>query len=84
VSSANRQQSPSALGWPDRRLAPDREGGNPLVVTPRTAIDGLWLASAYVFGGGFTGAMIGGATAARDAIRMADRRLKLPALGALS
>lgn len=65
-------------------FAPEREGGNPLVVTPRTAIDGLWLASAYVFGGGFTGAMIGGATAARDAIRMADRRQKLPALGALS
>lgn len=37
--------------------------------TPRTRIDGLWLASAYTFGGGFTGAMLGGAEAARQAIK---------------
>ena len=39
--------------------------------TPRTRIDGLWLASAYTFGGGFTGAMLGGAEAARQAIKAA-------------
>ena len=39
--------------------------------TPRTPIDGLWLASAYTFGGGFTGAMLGGAEAARQALRQA-------------
>ena len=39
--------------------------------TPRTRIDGLWLASAYTFGGGFSGAMLGGAEAARQAIKAA-------------
>jgi phytoene dehydrogenase-like protein len=39
---------------------------------PRTRIDGLWLASAYTFGGGFTGAMLGGAEAARQALKAAD------------
>lgn len=39
--------------------------------TPRTRINGLWLASAYTFGGGFTGAMLGGAEAARQAIKAA-------------
>jgi all-trans-retinol 13,14-reductase len=65
-------------------FAPDRKGGNPLAMQARTTIEGLWLASAYVFGGGFTGAMIGGATAARDALRAAGDRLHLSALGALS
>ena len=37
--------------------------------SPRTRIDGLWLASAYTFGGGFTGAMLGGAEAARQALK---------------
>ena len=36
---------------------------------PRTAIAGLWLASAYTSSGGFTGAMFGGAQAAREAMR---------------
>jgi all-trans-retinol 13,14-reductase len=65
-------------------FAPELDGGNPLAVTPRTAIDGLWLASAYVFGGGFTGAMIGGATAAREALRATGRRLNLHSLGDIS
>jgi phytoene dehydrogenase-like protein len=39
--------------------------------SPRTHIEGLWLASAYTFGGGFTGAMLGGAEAARQAIKAA-------------
>jgi all-trans-retinol 13,14-reductase len=38
---------------------------------PRTAIDGLWLASSYTSGGGFTGAMIGGGQAASKAMREA-------------
>jgi all-trans-retinol 13,14-reductase len=38
---------------------------------PRTAIDGLWLASSYTSGGGFTGAMIGGGQAASQAMREA-------------
>ena len=37
--------------------------------TPRTSVGGLWLASAYTFGGGFTGAMLGGAEAARQALK---------------
>ena len=36
--------------------------------TPKTAIKGLWLASAYTAAGGFTGAMMGGAMAARAAL----------------
>jgi phytoene dehydrogenase-like protein len=36
---------------------------------PRTAIPGLWLASAFTSGGGFTGAMLGGAQAATEAMR---------------
>ena len=47
------------------------EGGvtDALGFKPQTSIDGLWLASAYTFGGGFTGAMLGGADAARQAIK---------------
>ena len=41
---------------------------------PRTPIAGLWLASAYAHGGGFTGAMIGGAQAARRAMREVKAR----------
>jgi len=37
--------------------------------TPRTTVAGLWLASAFSATGGFTGAMLGGATAARAALR---------------
>jgi all-trans-retinol 13,14-reductase len=65
-------------------FAPEREGSNPLAMTARTTIKGLWLASAYVFGGGFTGAMIGGATAARDAIRATEGYMARDTLGALS
>jgi all-trans-retinol 13,14-reductase len=79
------------LNTPDGAVygfAPEREGSNPLGVTARTTIKGLWLASAYAFGGGFTGAMMGGALAARDAIRAAEGTIKgstaRAALGALS
>ena len=41
----------------------------PSQMSPRTPIEGLWLASAFVSGGGFTGAMMGGAAAARAALR---------------
>ena len=41
----------------------------PSQMSPRTPIKGLWLASAFVSGGGFTGAMLGGAAAARAALR---------------
>jgi phytoene dehydrogenase-like protein len=67
------------LNTPDGAVygfAPEREGSNPLGVTARTAIRGLWLASAYTFGGGFTGAMMGGALAARDAIRATEGSIK--------
>ena len=40
-----------------------------LMRSPHTAVPGLYLASAWSAGGGFTGAMIGGATAARAALR---------------
>ncbi len=41
---------------------------------PRTAIESLWLASAYTGSGGFTGAMFGGAQAAEQAMREAGIR----------
>jgi all-trans-retinol 13,14-reductase len=37
--------------------------------TPKTTMEGLWIASAFCGSGGFTGAMLGGAAAARAAIR---------------
>jgi all-trans-retinol 13,14-reductase len=52
-------------------FAPEDSAAGPRSVTPRTAIKGLWLASAYVSGGGFTGAMPGGAAAARAAMKAA-------------
>jgi phytoene dehydrogenase-like protein len=36
---------------------------------PRTTVPGLWLASAFTSGGGFTGSMLGGAQAATEAMR---------------
>jgi hypothetical protein len=53
-------------------FAPEGSLADVFSFTPRTRIDGLWLASAYTFGGGFTGAMLGGAEAARQAIKAAD------------
>lgn len=50
-------------------FASDTTMMTPKHMTPRTPIDGLWLASAFVSGGGFTGAMLGGAAAARAALR---------------
>jgi phytoene dehydrogenase-like protein len=41
---------------------------------PRTAIKGLWLASAYAQSGGFTGAMFGGAQAAEQALQEVGAR----------
>lgn len=37
--------------------------------SPRTALDGLYLASAYACSGGYTGAILGGAMAARKVLR---------------
>jgi phytoene dehydrogenase-like protein len=37
----------------------------------RTPVKGLYLASAWGMGGGYTGAMLGGAAAAREAMRLA-------------
>ncbi len=42
--------------------------------TPKTAIEGLWLASAFCGSGGFTGAMLSGAAAARAAIKETSSR----------
>jgi all-trans-retinol 13,14-reductase len=47
-------------------FAPESRGFMPLAAT---AIDGLYLASAYTGGGGFTGAILGGGWAARAAMR---------------
>ena len=54
-------------------FAPEGSLADVFSFTPRTRVDGLWLASAYTFGGGFTGAMLGGAEAARQAIKAAGR-----------
>jgi phytoene dehydrogenase-like protein len=79
------------LNTPDGAVygfAPEREGINPLGMTARTTIAGLWLASAYVFGGGYTGAMMGGAAAAREVVRATEasmtRATARNALGSLS
>jgi all-trans-retinol 13,14-reductase len=45
-------------------FAPEQVG-----VGARTVIDGLYLASAWTMGGGYTGAMLGGAAAVREAAR---------------
>jgi all-trans-retinol 13,14-reductase len=50
-------------------FAPEGTLGQTVKQGPRTTIDGLWLASAYTSGGGFTGAMLGGAQAASQAMR---------------
>jgi len=42
--------------------------------TPKTTIEGLWLASAYANSGGFTGAILGGAMAARMAMYQKGER----------
>jgi phytoene dehydrogenase-like protein len=42
--------------------------GIPRFPSARTPVDGLWLASAFLFGGGFSGAMMSGAVAARMAL----------------
>jgi all-trans-retinol 13,14-reductase len=54
------------------------EGSGPIHIAPGTAIDGLWLASAYTFAGGYTGATVGGAMAARAAMTAANVRAKAP------
>jgi all-trans-retinol 13,14-reductase len=52
-------------------FAPEGSLGEAIKQGPRSAIEGLWLASSYTSGGGFTGAMIGGAQAAGQAMREA-------------
>jgi all-trans-retinol 13,14-reductase len=47
-------------------FAPAMRGMRPLATT---AIDGLYLASAFTGGGGFTGAILGGGWAARAAMK---------------
>jgi phytoene dehydrogenase-like protein len=42
--------------------------GLPSMPALRTAVPGLWLASAFVFGGGYSGAMMSGAVAAKAAL----------------
>jgi len=50
-------------------FAPEGTLGQVIKKGPRTSIHGFWLASAYTSGGGFTGAMFGGAQAASQALR---------------
>ena len=52
-------------------FAPESRGFTPLA---ETAIAGLYLASAFTGGGGFTGAILGGAWAARAAARSDAKR----------
>jgi phytoene dehydrogenase-like protein len=61
-------------------FAPETRGFMPV---PTTAIDGLYLASAFTCGGGFTGAILGGGWAARAAMKArAQRKLRARAPGA--
>ncbi len=52
-------------------FAPEGTLGDAIRQGPRTEIEGLWLASSYTTGGGFTVAMLGGAQAASNAMRKA-------------
>ncbi|MGP0093454.1 MAG: phytoene desaturase family protein [Xanthobacteraceae bacterium] len=52
-------------------FAPYGSPGQAFGLTPRTHIAGLLLASAFTFGGGFSGAIMGGAEAARAAVKAA-------------
>lgn len=56
----------AVYGW-DYRIPEGIPRGGPLG-SPATYVDGLWLASSYSSMGGFTGAMGGGAAAARAAM----------------
>jgi phytoene dehydrogenase-like protein len=59
------------LNTPDGAIygfAPHREAGSVFERGPRTPVPGLLHASAFTGGGGFTGAMMGGAAAARMAM----------------
>ena len=61
-------------------FAPETRG---FVPVPATAIDGLYLASAFTGGGGFTGAILGGGWAARAAMKARARReMRVRAAGA--
>lgn len=64
-------------------FAPEGTLGDTMKLGPRTAIEGLWLASAFAGSGGFTGSMLGGGTAASQALKGALRSTKLgkPAKG---
>jgi phytoene dehydrogenase-like protein len=68
------------LGTPGGALygfAPEARG---FVPVPTTAIDGLYLASAFTGGGGFTGAILGGGWAARAAMKQQiERDARAPA-----
>jgi all-trans-retinol 13,14-reductase len=57
-------------------FAPESRGFTPLA---ETAVGGLYLASAFTGGGGFTGAILGGGWAARAAARSEVRRATSPA-----
>lgn len=57
-------------------FAPESRGFMPLV---ETAIGGLYLASAFTAGGGFTGAILGGAWAARAALKGEAKPTRLQA-----
>ena len=50
-------------------FAPEGPATEALRFAPATTIVGLYLASAFTFAGGFSGAMLGGAAAARAALR---------------
>jgi phytoene dehydrogenase-like protein len=50
-------------------FSPDVDSPGAFPPGPRTAIPGLWLASAFTLAGGFTGSMMGGALAASEAMQ---------------
>jgi phytoene dehydrogenase-like protein len=50
-------------------FSPDVSAIGALSSGPRTAIPGIWLASAFTLSGGFTGSMLGGALAATEAMK---------------
>jgi all-trans-retinol 13,14-reductase len=63
-TAATLQQVLNTPGGAAYGFAPEQVGAG-----ARTAIHGLYLASAWTMGGGYTGAMLGGAAAVREAVR---------------
>jgi len=56
-------------------FSPEARPGGGFMAVPETSVPGLYLASAFTLGGGYTGAILGGAWAARSAMKAESEAL---------